>query len=75
MYSLVRGISNDMGERPPTITRQWRRAYSAEELEKHEEAPSPEPVHPLYHIPGDGEQDDGAPLSAGDDKGTATEKD
>ena len=64
MYSLVRGISNDMGERPPTITRQWRRAYSAEELEKHEEAPSPEPVHPLYHIPEDGEQDDGAPVAA-----------
>ncbi|MBB1054137.1 BCCT family transporter [Dietzia sp. B44] len=60
MYSLVRGISNDMGERPPTVTRQWRRAYSAEALEKNEDAPSPEPVGPLHHIP-ETEQDDGAP--------------
>lgn len=73
MYSLVRGISNDMGERPPTITRQWRRTYSPEALEKHEEAPSPEPVHPLYHIP-DGEQDDGAPSVAGEEE-TSSGKD
>ena len=62
MYSLVRGISNDLGERTPTVTRQWRRAYSAEELEKNEDAPSPEPVHPIHHIP-ESEQDDGAPVS------------
>ena len=64
MYSLVRGISDDMGERLPTVTRQWDRAYSADELEKNEEAPSPEPVHPLHSLP-DGEdarpeEDDGA---------------
>ena len=69
MYSLVRGISNDMGERPPTITRQWRRAYSAEELEEHEEAPSPEPVHPLYHIPG--EDDEGHDHSSSTPDGSA----
>ncbi|MBB1056756.1 BCCT family transporter [Dietzia sp. B19] len=66
MYSLVRGISNDMGERPPTVTRQWRRAYSAESLEKNEDAPSPEPVGPLHHIP-ETEQDDGAPTPSKSD--------
>ncbi|MDZ4232166.1 MAG: BCCT family transporter, partial [Dietzia sp.] len=66
MYSLVRGISNDMGERPPTVTRQWRRAYSAEALEKNEDAPSPEPVGPLHHIP-ETEQDDGAPTPSKSD--------
>ncbi len=67
MYSLVRGISDDMGERLPTVTRQWDRAYSADELEKNEEAPSPEPIHPLYEIP-EVEEDDGAPASVEDDK-------
>ncbi|GAA1711899.1 BCCT family transporter [Dietzia cercidiphylli] len=66
MYSLVRGISNDIGERPPTVTRQWRRAYSAEALEKNEDAPSPEPVGPLHHIP-ETEQDDGAPTPSKSD--------
>lgn len=53
MYSLVRGIRDDLGERPPTVTRQWRRAYSPEEFEKNETTPSPEPVGPLFQIPGD----------------------
>ena len=61
MYSLVRGIHDDMGERLPTVTRQWDRAYSADELERNEEAPAPEPVHPLHTIPEE-EQDDGAPV-------------
>ncbi|OAH54111.1 multidrug DMT transporter permease [Dietzia cinnamea] len=69
MYSLVRGIGNDLGERPPTVTRQWRRAYSPEALERNEHSPSPEPVHPLHHIP-DSEQDDGAP-SAATEEGSA----
>lgn len=63
MFSLVRGIATDMGERPPTVTRQWDRAYSPEEFEKNEGAPSPEPVGPLYRIPEEGEkveEDDGA---------------
>ena len=64
MYSLVKGLSGDTGDRLPTVTRQWDRAYSADELEKNEEAPSPEPVHPLHAIPNeDGagvEEDDGA---------------
>ena len=64
MYSLVKGLSGDTGDRLPTVTRQWDRAYSADELEKNEEAPSPEPVHPLHAIPDeDGagvEEDDGA---------------
>ena len=67
MYSLVRGISDDMGERLPTVTRQWDRAYSADELEKNEEAPSPEPIHPLHEIP-EVEEDDGAPATVEDDK-------
>src|SRR5699024_8420107 len=65
MYSLVRGITNDLGERPPTVTRQWQRAYSAEALEENECLPSPEPVHPLNQIP-DEEEDDGAPGPGGD---------
>ena len=67
MYSLVRGIHDDMGERLPTVTRQWDRAYSADELERNEEAPAPEPVHPLHTIPEE-EQDDGAPATVEDDK-------
>ena len=67
MYSLVRGIHDDMGERLPTVTRQWDRAYSADELERIEEAPAPEPVHPLHTIPEE-EQDDGAPATVEDDK-------
>ena len=63
MYSLVRGIHDDMGERLPTVTRQWQRAYSAEALEENECLPSPEPVHPLNQIP-DEEEDDGAPVSS-----------
>ncbi|MFN7242760.1 MAG: BCCT family transporter, partial [Dietzia cercidiphylli] len=58
-YSLVKGISADLGERPPTVTRQWERAYSPEEFEKNETTPSPEPIGPLHRIPG--EEDDGAP--------------
>ncbi|HHX86399.1 MAG TPA: BCCT family transporter [Actinomycetales bacterium] len=64
MFSLVRGIATDLGERPPTVTRQWDRAYSPEEFEKNEEAPSPEPVGPLYRIPDEDEkleEDDGPP--------------
>ncbi|MDV7999822.1 BCCT family transporter [Rhodococcus sp. IEGM 1408] len=60
MYSLVRGIRDDLGERSPTVTRQWRRAYSPETLVENEGVPSPEPVGPLHRIPGP-EQDDGAP--------------
>src|SRR5699024_9847111 len=63
MYSLVRGITNDLGQRPPTVTRQWQRAYSAEALEENDCRPSPEPVHPLNQIP-DEEEDDGAPVSS-----------
>ena len=65
MYSLVKGLNDDMGERLPTITRQWDRAYSPEALEKNEDSPSPEPIHPLHTIP-EGEQDDGAPVDATD---------
>ena len=71
MFSLVKGLRDDMGERLPTVTRQWRHAYSPEELEAHEEAPSPEPVHPLHQIPdedGGVEEDNGAPVTAEDDK-------
>lgn len=53
MYSLVRGIHDDLGERPPAVTRQWGRAYSPEEFEKNETTPSPELVGPLYQIPDD----------------------
>lgn len=55
MYSLVRGITADLGERPPTVTRQWDRAYSPEELERNEGTPSPEPIGPLHRIPEPGE--------------------
>ena len=66
MFSLVKGLRDDMGERLPTVTRQWDRAYSPEELEVQEEAPSPEPVHPLHQLPDADnwvEEDDGAPAS------------
>ncbi|MFL0578746.1 BCCT family transporter [Dietzia sp. 179-F 9C3 NHS] len=58
MFSLVRGIATDLGERPPTVTRQWDRAYSAEEFERNEGAPSPEPVGPLSRIPDEDEKVD-----------------
>ncbi|GLB63028.1 multidrug DMT transporter permease [Dietzia sp. NCCP-2495] len=67
MFSLVKGLRDDMGERLPTVTRQWDRAYSPEELEVQEEAPSPEPVHPLHQIPDPDngvEEDDGAPAAS-----------
>ncbi len=56
MYSLVRGITDDLGERPPTVTRQWDRAYSPEEFEKNETTPSPEPIGPSHRIPGEGDE-------------------
>ncbi|WP_010542437.1 BCCT family transporter [Dietzia alimentaria] len=71
MYSLVRGISNDLGERPATVTRQWHRAYSPSALAENEGAPSPEPVHPLNRIP-ETDEDGGDAEGAGDTAGADT---
>ncbi|MEE2032109.1 BCCT family transporter [Rhodococcus sp. CC-R104] len=44
MYSLVRGIREDLGERPEPVTRQWPRVQSPEELAAAEGLPAPEVV-------------------------------
>lgn len=41
MYSLVRGMSDDMQYRPELNTRQWEKTDSAEKLELHESRPAP----------------------------------
>src|SRR5690606_14342988 len=40
----------------PTVTRQWDSADTVEDWERNEDAPSPEPIGPIHHIPdGNGE--------------------
>ena len=51
MYSLVKGLRDDLGERTPVVTRQWKRAYTAEELERSESEPAPEPIGPTSYLP------------------------
>ncbi|WP_312588227.1 BCCT family transporter [Corynebacterium dentalis] len=41
MYSLVRGMSDDMQYRPEPNTREWGKADSAEKLEMYESKPAP----------------------------------
>ena len=63
MYSLVRGIREDLGERPEPVTRQWPEVRSAEELEAAQERPAPEVVVQTRAIPEDDgdDGDDGEP--------------
>lgn len=51
MYSLVKGLRDDLGERTPVITRKWNRAYTAEELERGESEPAPTPIGPTSYLP------------------------
>ncbi|EOM75223.1 BCCT family transporter [Rhodococcus rhodnii] len=51
MFSLLKGIKNDLGAKAEPVTRQWEETHSPEELERQEAAPSPEPIAPTYHIP------------------------
>ena len=51
MFNLGVALRHDLGERTPTVTRQWESAETPEEWERHEEAPSPEPIGPVHHIP------------------------
>jgi len=51
MFSLGVALRNDLGARTPTITRQWEPAHTPEAWERNEEAPSPEPIGPVHHIP------------------------
>lgn len=60
MYSLVRGIREDLGERPEPITRQWPEVRSAEELEAAQELPAPEVVIHTRAIPDEGDDENAA---------------
>jgi len=60
MYSLVRGIREDLGERPEPVTRQWPEVRSAEELEAAEELPAPEVVVQTRAIPDENENENAA---------------
>ncbi|HHU66303.1 BCCT family transporter [Corynebacterium sp.] len=53
MFSLGAALKNDLGAPVPTVTRQWAPAETAEEWEEMEQAPSPEPIGPIHHIPDD----------------------
>ncbi|AGF72078.1 BCCT family transporter [Corynebacterium halotolerans] len=53
MFSLGVALKNDTGDPMPTVTRQWDSAQTAEEWERNEESPSPEPIGPIHHIPDD----------------------
>jgi len=60
MYSLVKGIRDDLGERAEPVTRQWSRVRTAEELEAAEQRPAPEPVVVTRAVPDpDAEPGDG----------------
>ncbi|TCN47380.1 choline/carnitine/betaine transport [Rhodococcus sp. SMB37] len=72
MYSLVRGIREDLGERPEPVTRQWPQVHTAEALAAAEELPAPEVVVVTHAIPevGSGTTDDeDHDSNAGDRKG------
>ncbi|MDO5512105.1 BCCT family transporter, partial [Corynebacterium sp.] len=53
MFSLGVALRNDLGAPVPIVTRQWSRAETPEEWEELEQAPSPEPIGPIHHIPDD----------------------
>lgn len=58
MYSLIRGIREDLGERPEPITRQWPEVHTAEELEAAQELPAPAVVLHTRAIPDDEHEDE-----------------
>ncbi|MGC5163992.1 BCCT family transporter [Rhodococcus sp. DT1] len=55
MYSLVRGIREDLGELPEPVTRQWTEVKTAEDLEAAASRPAPEVVVVTRAIPDDGD--------------------
>ncbi|MFD3810235.1 BCCT family transporter [Rhodococcus sp. NPDC058639] len=59
MYSLVRGIREDLGELPEPVTRQWTEVHTAEDLEAAEGRPAPEVVVVTRAIPDEIDGDDG----------------
>ncbi len=59
MYSLVRGIREDLGELPEPVTRQWTEVKTAEDLEAAEGRPAPEVVVVTRAIPDEIDGDDG----------------
>jgi choline/glycine/proline betaine transport protein len=58
IYSLMRGIREDLGERPEPVTRQWPEVHTAEALAAAEELPAPEVVVVTYAIPEDESDED-----------------
>ncbi len=72
MYSLVRGIREDLGERPEPVTRQWPQVHTPEALAAAEELPAPEVVVVTHAIPDTGsikddEEGDTEPESGDED--------
>ncbi|MCK0089351.1 BCCT family transporter [Rhodococcus sp. F64268] len=72
MYSLVRGIREDLGERPEPVTRQWPEVHSAEALAAAEGLPAPEVVVVTHAIPEDEEQE--GPEADGQESARAEER-
>ncbi|HET8993945.1 MAG TPA: BCCT family transporter [Rhodococcus sp. (in: high G+C Gram-positive bacteria)] len=75
MYSLVRGIREDLGERPEPVTRQWPQVHTPEALAAAEELPAPEVVVVTHAIPDTGsikddEEGDTEPESGDEDSET-----
>lgn len=58
MFSLAVALKNDLGAATPIVSRQWEPAETAEDWERMEEVPSPEPIGPTYHIPGENGEDE-----------------
>ena len=58
MFSLTKGIRDDLGDRNPVVTRQWERAYTPEEWEENEHGPTPEPIGATNYIPPEEDDDE-----------------
>ncbi|WP_407441803.1 BCCT family transporter [Rhodococcus sp. (in: high G+C Gram-positive bacteria)] len=74
MYSLVRGIREDLGELPEPVTRQWTEVHTAEDLEAAEGRPAPEVVVVTRAIPDDGDDARDEAGSNGAERGTAVHR-
>ncbi|MFD6857298.1 BCCT family transporter [Rhodococcus sp. NPDC060090] len=71
IYSLMRGIREDLGERPEPVTRQWPAVHTAEALAAAEELPAPEVVVVTHAIP-DGESGEEGPDESRPEPDTGT---